>query len=75
MLDGDITRCLGLNAGILCPRRKACQRFLAMVDDAVNDHKTGQRPFRSHAAMLCRLPDTAYFWPAENTKPGAGPGS
>jgi hypothetical protein len=50
---------------MLCPRRKECQRFLAMVDDAENDHKTGQRPFRSHAALLCRLPDMAFFWPVE----------
>lgn len=65
MLDGDITRCLGLNSVTFCPRREECQRFLAMADDAAIDASTGLSPFRSLAAMLCRLPDMAYFWPME----------
>lgn len=64
MLDSDLTRCLGVgNAGAICNRRNACDRHLAIAEDEAREARTGQRPFRSYADMLCRPSAMAYFWP------------
>ena len=66
MLDNDLTRCLGAgNAGTICQRRAECDRYLAIAEDEARDARTGQRPFRRHAGMLCQPPNMAYFWPVE----------
>lgn len=66
-LDSDITRCRGEgNYGTVCYRRVECDRFLAIAEDEARDAKTGQRPFRRQAAMLCRPPNMAFFWPVDS---------
>jgi hypothetical protein len=65
----DLTRCLGVgNAGTFCLRRLECQRYLTIDEDASNDAKTDRCPFRSFAAMLCRPPNMAYFWPVDGSQ-------
>lgn len=66
MMNG-VTRCLGVgNAGTFCLRRMECRRYLTISEDEANDTKTDRRPFRSYSTMLCRPPNMAYFWPAED---------
>ena len=68
MLDNDLTRCRGEGgAGAICPRRERCDRFQAIAEDLAREERTGQRPFRSYAAMLCRPPHWAFFWPVEES--------
>ena len=66
-LDGDVTRCRGEgNYGHICPRRRDCQRYLAIEADVRWEAQSGRRPYRSYATMLCRPPQWAYFWGVEN---------
>jgi len=68
MLDDDLTRCRGEgNSGAVCPRRDQCDRFRAIAEDLVREERTGLRLFHSYAAMLCRPPQYAFFWPVEES--------
>jgi len=69
MLDNDLTRCRGEgNAGTVCPHRDRCDRYLAIAEDAAMEDRTGQRPFRSYAAMMCKPPIWDFFWPADDSQ-------
>lgn len=67
MLDNDETRCLGAGDwGRICERRELCDRYLTIEKDRKREKETGVKPWFSHASLLCRHPNFAYFIHASN---------